>query len=89
MNDALWYSLCLVIGYLIGSISFAVLITKAKGIDVFTVGSGNPGATNVMRALGKPYGYTCFLLDAVKGIISVLIAFGLAGHSINATWPET
>lgn len=80
MNGILWYILCLGIGYLIGSISFAVLITKAKGIDIFTVGSGNPGATNVLRALGKPYGYSCFLLDAVKGIISVLIAIGLANQ---------
>ncbi|NDV61821.1 glycerol-3-phosphate 1-O-acyltransferase PlsY [Puniceicoccales bacterium CK1056] len=68
----------LLAGYLIGSISFAVLITRAKGVDIFSVGSGNPGATNVLRVLGKPYGYTCFLLDAFKGVAAVLIGRGLS-----------
>ena len=54
-------------GYVLGSISFAVLIARAKGKDIFTMGSGNPGATNVLRNLGKPLGYACFLLDALKG----------------------
>ena len=70
--------LSLVAGYLIGSISFAVLITRAKGVDIFSVGSGNPGATNVLRVLGKPYGYTCFLLDAFKGVAAVLVGRGLS-----------
>jgi glycerol-3-phosphate acyltransferase PlsY len=70
--------LALIGGYIIGSISFAVLITRAKGIDIFSVGSGNPGATNVLRVMGKPYGYTCFLLDAFKGVAAVLIGLGLS-----------
>ena len=65
-------------GYLIGSVSFAVLMAKARGIDIFTAGSGNPGATNVLRVLGKPYGYTCFALDALKGTGAVLVGKGLA-----------
>ena len=65
-------------GYLVGSVSFAVLITRARGVDIFTIGSGNPGATNVLRALGKPYGYACFLLDALKGVAGVLIGKSLA-----------
>lgn len=68
----------LLAGYIIGSISFAVLISRARGIDIFSVGSGNPGATNVMRTLGKPYGYACFLLDAFKGVAAVLVGRGLA-----------
>lgn len=71
----------LVAGYLIGSISFAVLLARMRGVDIFTIGSGNPGATNVMRACGKPFGYACFLLDAFKGIAAVLVAAGLAGES--------
>ncbi len=67
------YPFSLIIGYLVGSISFAVLICRAKGVNIFEVGSGNPGATNVMRSLGKPLGYGCFLLDALKGIISVFV----------------
>ncbi len=78
MSGIAWYSLCLAIGYLIGSISFAVLLARLKGVDIFSIGSGNPGATNVMRALGKPYGYACFLLDAFKGIAAVLIAAVIA-----------
>jgi glycerol-3-phosphate acyltransferase PlsY len=78
MPDWLSYPLALLAGYLVGSVSFAVLISKARGVDIFTIGSGNPGATNVMRALGRPFGYACFLLDALKGVAAVLIGFGLA-----------
>ncbi len=78
MNPWILLPASLAAGYLVGSISFAVLMAKAKGVDIFAVGSGNPGATNVMRTLGKPYGYTCFLLDALKGVAAVLIANGLA-----------
>lgn len=65
-------------GYLLGSISFAVLIARSRGVNIFKVGSGNPGATNVLRALGKKWGYLCFLLDAFKGVAAVLVGFGLA-----------
>lgn len=71
----------LILGYVVGSISFAVLISKAKGVDIFTVGSGNPGATNVMRALGRTAGYLCFGLDALKGIVAALMGKGVALQS--------
>lgn len=58
------------IGYLIGAIPFAVIIARFKGANIFDLGSGNPGATNVLRNLGKPAGYTCFLLDALKGFVA-------------------
>ena len=72
------YFASLLAGYLIGSVSFAVLIARSKGVDIFSSGSGNPGATNVLRTLGKPYGYACFLLDALKGVAAVLIGYGMA-----------
>jgi glycerol-3-phosphate acyltransferase PlsY len=53
--------------YLLGSIPFGYLAAKAKGIDIRSVGSGNIGATNAMRVLGKPIGITVLLLDAFKG----------------------
>jgi glycerol-3-phosphate acyltransferase PlsY len=56
-----------IIGYLLGAISFAVIIARSKGVDIFKEGSGNPGATNVKRILGKKWGYTVFALDALKG----------------------
>lgn len=58
-----------VAAYLLGAIPFAVLVTRAKGIDIFKVGSGNPGATNVARALGKKWAALVFLLDVLKGAI--------------------
>jgi len=53
--------------YLLGSIPFGFLMAKAKGIDIRSVGSGNIGATNAMRVLGKPAGISVLLLDAFKG----------------------
>ena len=60
------------VGYLIGSLSFAIIVAAAKGVDIRTVGSGNPGATNVKRALGKGAGNIVFLLDFLKGLIPAL-----------------
>jgi glycerol-3-phosphate acyltransferase PlsY len=79
-------ALIVIIGYLLGSIPFGLLVSKAKGIDIRQHGSGNIGATNVTRVLGKGPGYTVFLLDALKGFISVLIGHHLAvTHSITFT----
>lgn len=66
---------CLV-SYLAGSVPFGLLIARAKGIDIRTHGSGNIGATNVWRVLGKGPGLTCFILDFAKGLGPTL-AFGL------------
>ncbi len=57
-------------GYVLGSISFAVIISRLKGVDIFKAGSGNPGATNVLRTLGKGPGYTVFFLDFLKGFVA-------------------
>ena len=53
--------------YLLGSIPFGFLAAKVKGIDIRSVGSGNIGATNAMRVLGKPVGIAVLLLDVLKG----------------------
>ncbi len=60
--------------YLIGSIPIGFLIAKSKGIDIRTVGSGNIGATNVGRALGKKWQFIVLILDALKGYLAVLTA---------------
>jgi len=57
--------------YLLGSIPTGYLLARAKGIDIRTVGSGNIGATNVMRILGKPAGIFVSLMDALKGWVAV------------------
>ena len=59
-----------IIAYSLGAISFAVIIARSKGVDIFKEGSGNPGATNVKRILGKKWGRTVFTLDALKGFIA-------------------
>jgi acyl phosphate:glycerol-3-phosphate acyltransferase len=65
---------CAVVSYLLGSIPTGYLWGKARGIDIRTVGSGNIGATNVMRALGKGPGITVLLIDALKGFLPVFLA---------------
>jgi glycerol-3-phosphate acyltransferase PlsY len=61
------YLLLALSAYLLGSIPFGFLAAKIRGIDIRKVGSGNIGATNAMRALGKPAGVLVLLLDAAKG----------------------
>lgn len=63
-----------VISYFIGSIPFGFIVARvAKGIDIRQAGSGNPGATNVWRVMGKKYGILVFILDMMKGFLPVLI----------------
>lgn len=64
-----------VVAYLIGSIPTGYLIVKAKtGQDIRTIGSGSTGATNVKRVLGKKWFFTVMILDAIKGMVPVLLA---------------
>ncbi len=53
--------------YLLGAIPFAFLIARMHGVDIRTVGSGNVGASNVGRQLGRKWGMLCFVLDVLKG----------------------
>ncbi len=72
-------SVLVVVGaYLAGSIPFGLLIARLRGVDVRAVGSGNIGATNVTRAVGKKLGAVVLLLDAAKGALPVLGALMLA-----------
>ena len=64
----------LVVGYLMGSIPFARLFTIRSGIDLFEVGTGNPGAANVFRKIDKRIGAAVFLADGLKGALPVFIA---------------
>ncbi len=59
--------------YVIGSTPFGVIIARAHGIDLRKTGSGNVGATNVGRVVGKKWGYLCFGLDVLKGLAPVLL----------------
>lgn len=67
-------ALVLAASYLLGSIPFSYLVARQRGVDVRRVGSGNVGATNVMRNVGKGAGLLAFVLDAAKGAAAALIA---------------
>ena len=67
------YILVVVIAYLLGSIPTGFLVAKARGVDIRTVGSGNIGATNVLRILGKPAGVFVLLADAAKGWLATFV----------------
>ena len=77
------YIVGIVISYLIGGIPFGYLIAVAKGIDIRTEGSGNIGATNVGRVLGKKYGLIIFILDMLKGFIVVFFIPAFVSSAIN------
>ena len=77
------YILSAVSGYLIGSISFALLLAKLKGVNLREVGSGNLGATNAGRALGKKLGVVVYWLDMLKGAMPVLAAKLILADDIN------
>ena len=78
------------IGYLLGSIPFGVIVAKRAGVDIYSVGSGNPGATNVLREIGKPAGYLVFFLDFLKGILAttwfLVPIFSFSGDATLGLW---
>ncbi len=82
LDSPIAYVVGMLASYLLGSIPFGLLISKAKGVDVREHGSKNIGATNVGRTLGRRYGIATFFLDAGKGFVPVLLA-GIAMGSLN------
>ena len=95
--DAPYFLIALVFGYLLGSIPFGLLLTRLAGKgDIREIGSGNIGATNVLRTGSKGLAAATLLLDAVKGAAAVLIAqrfwsdavsFAAAGALIGHLYP--
>lgn len=67
--DSIWLVVAVLGGYLAGSIPFGLLIAKMRGVDLRHSGSGNIGATNVFRCVGKSWGVLALLLDALKGFV--------------------
>jgi glycerol-3-phosphate acyltransferase PlsY len=68
------------IGYLVGSVPTGYIVGRMAGIDVRTVGSGNVGATNVTRVLGKRFGYPVFVIDFLKGVVAVMMSISVAAR---------
>ena len=74
MTAYLLLGLTLLIAYLIGGVPFGWLVARGRGVDILRQGSGNIGATNVGRVLGRRFGALVFALDFAKGALPVLAA---------------
>lgn len=62
-----------VIAYLLGSVDFGVIVPRLRGVDIYAYGSGNPGAANVMRSLGKRAAAVVVLGDLAKGVVGAMV----------------
>lgn len=79
----LTYIIIAIIAYLLGSISFSVIISKKMaGFDVRQKGSGNAGTTNVLRSVGKKAAIFTLILDVLKGVLAILVAY-IAGKIVK------
>lgn len=85
MDDlSLWWIPAAIVGYFLGSINPASIIAKARGIDLRSSGSGNPGATNASRVMGRRAGILVFAFDFLKGLVPVLAFGALVGPGAGA-----
>ncbi len=73
--------LLLVVAYIAGSIPFGLILAKLRGVDLRSVGSGNIGATNVLRAVGKKEAALTLAGDMLKGVFPVLLILSTSGNS--------
>ena len=74
--NALTVALAVVVSYFLGTIPSAIAVARSKGIDITTFGSGNPGASNVGRALGTKYFVLVMVIDAAKGAVPTAVMLG-------------
>lgn len=79
-----WIIFCMILGYLIGALPFAVIISQIRGVDIRRVGTKNPGAANVFRNVGKFKGILVWLLDTLKGV--AIMAIGDKVFNIHPFW---
>jgi len=85
MNQTIFYGLLILGSYLIGSISFAVVVSKAMRLpDPHSYGSGNPGATNVLRTGNKVAAFLTLLGDAAKGYVAIMVARVMVGVEVDS-----
>jgi acyl phosphate:glycerol-3-phosphate acyltransferase len=86
--EVLSYIVTACVAYLLGSIPTGYLVARSRGVDIRTVGSGNIGATNVFRILGKPAGIFVLLVDALKGFVSCALVGPLVYRALVGPLPE-
>src|SRR4030095_12718847 len=82
MTAAQQVALLVPIAYVLGSIPFGLIVGKSKGVAPRKPGSGNIGATNVGRLLGKKYFAIVFVLDLLKGLVPMLAAAAVLRHQV-------
>jgi len=82
VSDELRWLAFISLAYFVGAIPFGLIIARSRGVDLRAHGSGNIGATNVLRTLGKKPGILCFVLDALKGALPVVVS-GLVMRTID------
>ncbi len=74
MNNTVLTAICLLTGYLLGSINPAIILSKAKGKDIRSMGSGNAGATNTLRNYGKASALIVMISDILKCVVAVILS---------------
>ena len=74
--------LVVVAAYLLGSVDFAVLVARAKGIDIYSVGSGNPGTANVLRTMGRGAAAMVMAGDLLKGVVAAAAGQLITGEIV-------
>lgn len=84
MNQLGWFIVAAVVSYWVGAINPASIIARARGIDIGHSGSGNPGATNAARIMGRKAGIVVLVIDLLKGLAPVLVFGWLAGSHVGA-----
>jgi glycerol-3-phosphate acyltransferase PlsY len=77
----------ILVGYLVGGVPIGLLIGRSRGVDLTHVGSGNIGASNVMRTLGAKFGILVWLADLLKGLVPVVWAGLLIRTRLDDPWP--
>ena len=78
MNEPWFYAAWVVAAYVLGSLSVGDLVARAKGVDIRSLGTGNPGAANIYREIGPAYGVGVFILDVAKGSAATFPIFVLS-----------
>lgn len=87
MSDSSLLLVSIILSFLFGSIPSGLIIGKIYGIDIRSAGSGNIGATNVLRTIGKKAGYLTFLFDMLKGLVPLIIFDAISSNELISYSP--
>lgn len=82
MHEA-WIALAVGAAYLLGSVDFGVIVARIRGVDIYGAGSGNPGATNVLRSIGRKAAALVMVGDLAKGVAAAAIGWGAGGRTVG------